>query len=139
MLAHDRGGLHRGLDIVDGEHEQLGPARSCGLEQLQARSVAVVHLAAEAPDEIHLLVDRKSTRLNSSHLVISYAVFCLKKTKLCGYPSIDFATLGARSPALFTTVLASTASSPAACRPIPSSCTRARSSGLFNPSMAPCA
>src|SRR5260221_1835580 len=26
--------------------------------------------------------DRKSTRLNSSHTVISYAVFCLKKTKL---------------------------------------------------------
>src|SRR5205807_5712515 len=26
-------------------------------------------------------LDRKSTRLNSSHLVISYAVFCLKKTK----------------------------------------------------------
>src|SRR5256885_11931302 len=32
----------------------------------------------------HRLVarDRKSTRLNSSHLVISYAVFCLKKKKL---------------------------------------------------------
>src|SRR5256885_4718439 len=29
-----------------------------------------------APDR---LTDRKSTRLNSSHLVISYAVFCLKK------------------------------------------------------------
>src|SRR5256885_16017033 len=28
--------------------------------------------------------DRKSTRLNSSHLVISYAVFCLKKKKTCG-------------------------------------------------------
>src|SRR5688500_19341176 len=30
---------------------------------------------------IHIIrkVDRKSTRLNSSHLVISYAVFCLKK------------------------------------------------------------
>src|SRR5256885_12473878 len=28
-------------------------------------------------------VDRKSTRLNSSHLVISYAVFCLKKKKKC--------------------------------------------------------
>src|SRR5256885_4974209 len=27
-------------------------------------------------------VDRKSTRLNSSHLVISYAVFCLKKKKM---------------------------------------------------------
>src|SRR5256885_7685011 len=26
--------------------------------------------------------DRKSTRLNSSHLVISYAVFCLKKKKV---------------------------------------------------------
>src|ERR1039457_7582944 len=31
-----------------------------------------------APDTGHAL-DRKSTRLNSSHLVISYAVFCLKK------------------------------------------------------------
>src|SRR2546426_8889656 len=28
-----------------------------------------------------MLEDRKSTRLNSSHLVISYAVFCLKKKK----------------------------------------------------------
>src|SRR5256885_12126283 len=27
--------------------------------------------------------DRKSTRLNSSHLVISYAVFCLKKKRGC--------------------------------------------------------
>src|SRR5256885_3683070 len=27
------------------------------------------------------VLDRKSTRLNSSHLVISYAVFCLKKKK----------------------------------------------------------
>src|SRR2546426_5879203 len=29
----------------------------------------------------HTATDRKSTRLNSSHLVISYAVFCLKKKK----------------------------------------------------------
>src|SRR3989454_6773570 len=28
-----------------------------------------------------MMLDRKSTRLNSSHLVISYAVFCLKKKK----------------------------------------------------------
>ena len=27
------------------------------------------------------MIDRKSTRLNSSHTVISYAVFCLKKKK----------------------------------------------------------
>src|SRR5215467_15773609 len=31
--------------------------------------------------------DRKSTRLNSSHLVISYAVFCLKKTKKNNHPT----------------------------------------------------
>src|SRR5205807_3190385 len=30
-------------------------------------------------------LDRKSTRLNSSHLVISYAVFCLKKKKNSKY------------------------------------------------------
>src|SRR5256885_10664413 len=45
----------------------------------------VTHFVAEARERlggIHCLVnnagDRKSTRLNSSHLVISYAVFCLK-------------------------------------------------------------
>src|SRR5206468_6832833 len=32
-------------------------------------------------------LDRKSTRLNSSHDQISYAVFCLKKKKLCLYTS----------------------------------------------------
>src|SRR5690625_5308721 len=30
-------------------------------------------------DEAHQMGDRKSTRLNSSHVAISYAVFCLKK------------------------------------------------------------
>src|SRR5256885_6363191 len=34
-----------------------------------------------AYDDRPLHEDRKSTRLNSSHLVISYAVFCLKKKK----------------------------------------------------------
>src|SRR2546426_2454195 len=32
-------------------------------------------------NQARLRSDRKSTRLNSSHLVISYAVFCLKKKK----------------------------------------------------------
>src|SRR5256885_7041556 len=35
----------------------------------------------------HPRLDRKSTRLNSSHLVISYAVFCLKKKKNASYPA----------------------------------------------------
>src|SRR5256885_12317266 len=38
------------------------------------------------------LGDRKSTRLNSSHLVISYAVFCLKKKKNTNYDDVDVAT-----------------------------------------------
>src|SRR5205807_3670070 len=33
------------------------------------------------PEQGWVALDRKSTRLNSSHLVISYAVFCLKKKK----------------------------------------------------------
>src|SRR6266446_8380977 len=36
---------------------------------------------AESSMKILEAEDRKSTRLNSSHLVISYAVFCLKKKK----------------------------------------------------------
>src|SRR5205807_3686574 len=36
--------------------------------------IAAVKAAVRVP-----VIDRKSTRLNSSHLVISYAVFCLKK------------------------------------------------------------
>src|SRR5256885_12849893 len=35
------------------------------------------------------LPDRKSTRLNSSHLVISYAVFCLKKKKRISPPGLS--------------------------------------------------
>src|SRR5690625_6936398 len=33
----------------------------------------------QTPDGTSILIDRKSTRLNSSHVAISYAVFCLKK------------------------------------------------------------
>src|SRR5256885_9856895 len=43
----------------------------------QARSFFNVGMAKKFMQTV--LVDRKSTRLNSSHLVISYAVFCLKK------------------------------------------------------------
>src|SRR2546429_3296871 len=34
-------------------------------------------------------LDRKSTRLNSSHGYISYAVFCLKKKKKNGFPVVE--------------------------------------------------
>src|SRR2546426_9129898 len=38
-------------------------------------------LTGHTTSSIIVIRDRKSTRLNSSHLVISYAVFCLKKKK----------------------------------------------------------
>src|SRR5438034_6396426 len=37
--------------------------------------------SADSPIQAWMRGDRKSTRLNSSHTVISYAVFCLKKKK----------------------------------------------------------
>src|SRR3712207_7174980 len=41
------------------------------------------HADAGLPDAVgHRAQDRKSTRLNSSHANISYAVFCLKKKKI---------------------------------------------------------
>src|SRR5207244_12490822 len=42
-------------------------------------STHAVHRAQRQKNEV--VVDRKSTRLNSSHQIISYAVFCLKKKK----------------------------------------------------------
>src|SRR5690242_21267900 len=41
----------------------------------------VVLLVTERVSDNYLAQDRKSTRLNSSHMSISYAVFCLKKKK----------------------------------------------------------
>src|SRR5438552_13684859 len=41
----------------------------------------VAHAGRGPADRRALPVDRKSTRLNSSHQIISYAVFCLKKKK----------------------------------------------------------
>src|SRR5256885_3793943 len=49
---------------------RLDAGRGTELDTSRARSQLSTTLAT---------IDRKSTRLNSSHLVISYAVFCLKK------------------------------------------------------------
>src|SRR5688500_20062140 len=55
------------------------------VERAQARAAEYGIKKACTPDELYadpdVELDRKSTRLNSSHLVISYAVFCLKKKK----------------------------------------------------------
>src|SRR5690606_35267960 len=52
------------------------------LDKLQAAGVTPLSVATTWT-QVHLLeTDRKSTRLNSSHVKISYAVFCLKKKKI---------------------------------------------------------
>src|SRR5256885_10508929 len=58
--------------LPDAPHTPLRPGRRGHQRHLLGRVAQGARL------------DRKSTRLNSSHLVISYAVFCLKKTDLTG-------------------------------------------------------
>src|SRR5256885_4560766 len=53
--------------------DNLGPKPEYKLEGTPLMVKGVIYTTAGT--------DRKSTRLNSSHLVISYAVFCLKKKK----------------------------------------------------------
>src|SRR3712207_8047652 len=59
--------------------------RGGALQPRQARHVV--------PPRSDPLLDRKSTRLNSSHANISYAVFCLKKNK---YPKGNYVYFGSR-------------------------------------------
>src|SRR5256885_9624927 len=58
--------------LIDGGRGQL----NVGLKVLQDLGLDYLSVVALAKQQ-----DRKSTRLNSSHLVISYAVFCLKKKR----------------------------------------------------------
>src|SRR3712207_8538908 len=53
--------------------------RPVGLRHMQLRFAGAWAAAAVAAKAIMWVADRKSTRLNSSHANISYAVFCLKK------------------------------------------------------------
>src|SRR3712207_8477778 len=63
------------------EEEQDGDDQQPALEQVLADGVEdVVDQLGPVVDRADL-EDRKSTRLNSSHANISYAVFCLKKKK----------------------------------------------------------
>src|SRR2546430_8793737 len=61
----------------------LGPAL-LALGRIEEADAAARHLLKMEPENpqswITIAADRKSTRLNSSHSQISYAVFCLKKT-----------------------------------------------------------
>src|SRR2546421_7316643 len=67
-------------------------------------------------------VDRKSTRLNSSHDQISYAVFCLKKKKNAAYVPLNTEAASdffmTRSPVVFSSFAGTTSSALALCNSI---------------------
>src|SRR5690625_6776113 len=73
---------------VDGKYLQyssnVGLARAypCSME-LAINQLKICNLLASRPDLVCMITigDRKSTRLNSSHVAISYAVFCSKTKK----------------------------------------------------------
>src|SRR3712207_6953395 len=47
---------------------------------MSGKDVEIIYTGLRPGEKLHEILDRKSTRLNSSHANISYAVFCLKKT-----------------------------------------------------------
>src|SRR5574341_2111420 len=59
----------------------LSGHRNFAKDSCNFRAEPPVSLCSNWPHENWNLLDRKSTRLNSSHQLISYAVFCLKKKK----------------------------------------------------------
>src|SRR2546426_7507210 len=86
-----RSALPAGWFIADksgaGERGSRGIIAALGPDGKPSRIVVIYTTGSQATmDERNRQIaeigsDRKSTRLNSSHLVISYAVFCLKKKK----------------------------------------------------------
>src|SRR6266567_5234065 len=89
-VDHDRG-AHRGLEPRQVELAELVPLghhhERVGAGRELVRVLRILELGEDGPGPLHrggvvaADIDRKSTRLNSSHSQISYAVFCLKKKK----------------------------------------------------------
>src|SRR5262245_34830119 len=82
-LARDAGVTLRALRFYQSKG-LLTPRRngSARLFSHDDRERLALILQGKRPGFTLIEIDRKSTRLNSSHLGISYAVFCLKKKKL---------------------------------------------------------
>src|SRR5690554_7112245 len=86
LFRSDAGGDAVGVDLqtvagdvlVPGQGRQQGAVAAGQVEDMGALGDPVVDQLEVGPVH-HGRVDRKSTRLNSSHVRISYAVFCLKK------------------------------------------------------------
>src|SRR5207248_11141537 len=72
-----RRGESSGFGLTCRKASRCWPARRHRYGSLSRRAPT----ARRCPSRARRLIDRKSTRLNSSHRTISYAVFCLKKKK----------------------------------------------------------
>src|SRR5438034_11840386 len=70
--------LHDALPISDSRERELHRAK---VTECAGPDRAKDLFSLESTMDHFVVGDRKSTRLNSSHTVISYAVFCLKKKK----------------------------------------------------------
>src|SRR5438309_10738201 len=75
--------LHDALPISSRRYSKQ--ASSPGRSALRPEALSKKHLMQPAAVSLSCCRDRKSTRLNSSHSSISYAVFCLKKKKYIGW------------------------------------------------------
>src|SRR3712207_7666119 len=73
--------LFRSVAVVDDEDGRRVVCGARGRGGERAQQLVDVGLAARDERPAGRGLDRKSTRLNSSHANISYAVFCLKKKK----------------------------------------------------------
>src|SRR3712207_8284179 len=74
------------VEAVVGDQAQLGQLLAQGVDQAggpeQTQHVERDVDVLGEDRQVEVAVDRKSTRLNSSHANISYAVFCLKKKNI---------------------------------------------------------
>src|SRR2546427_9347949 len=79
------GASHLGRDVgLEGPLKDVGGEARAAVTDAQAhaaRGLVPARLYGHGAGGLAAFLDRKSTRLNSSHSQISYAVFCLKKKK----------------------------------------------------------
>src|SRR2546426_2534378 len=87
--------LFRSVSSFGGGRQQVRPSHAASYSAAGSQTIPPEVFRRSVPD-------RKSTRLNSSHLVISYAVFCLKKKNKDAYNKIGHNDDLCRRSALLT-------------------------------------